>query len=163
FIVHLKCPFPQVVPDFRTLYGHYPIYEHSEFADFHVQLKSVTGPRRWLAPQILFDADGEAPFASFPRRELSAVIDWWLNFCSSSGAYQYLMVHAAVCVFNDVAVLFPGSPGSGKSTICAALVYSGWRLLSDEIAMIDRQSGEFVPLCRPISLKNDSIEVISKG
>jgi predicted ATPase len=30
-------------------------------------------------------------------------------------------------------VILPAPPGSGKSTLCAALVTRGWRLLSDEL------------------------------
>ena len=37
---------------------------------------------------------------------------------------------------------------------------SGWRLLSDEMTMIDRDDGLIVPLARPVSLKNRSIEII---
>jgi HprK-related kinase A len=37
---------------------------------------------------------------------------------------------------------------------------SGWRILSDEHAMIPPNTTEVVPLCRPVSLKNESIEVI---
>lgn len=37
---------------------------------------------------------------------------------------------------------------------------SGWRLLSDEMTMIDRDDGLIVPLARPVSLKNQSIDII---
>ena len=56
----------------------------------------------------------------------------------------------------------PGVPGSGKSTLCAALGLSGWRILSDEHAMIEPGTAEVTPLCRPVSLKNESIEVIQQ-
>jgi hypothetical protein len=37
---------------------------------------------------------------------------------------------------------------------------SGWRLLSDEIALVDRDDGLIVGLARPVSLKNASIDLI---
>ncbi len=37
---------------------------------------------------------------------------------------------------------------------------SGWRLLSDELTLIDRKTGLIQPLPRPVSLKNQSIDVI---
>jgi hypothetical protein len=40
------------------------------------------------------------------------------------------------------------------------LVLSGWRLLSDELTLIDRKTGLIQPLPRPVSLKNQSIDVI---
>ncbi|MCA1804214.1 MAG: HprK-related kinase A, partial [Xanthomonadaceae bacterium] len=44
--------------------------------------------------------------------------------------------------------------------LCAGLVNRGWRLLSDELTLIDRDTGLITPLPRPVSLKNQSIEVI---
>jgi len=58
------------------------------------------------------------------------------------------------------AVIMPGVPGAGKSTLCAAFGLSGWRTLSDEHALIPPVSRQVVPLCRPVSLKNESIGVI---
>ena len=57
-------------------------------------------------------------------------------------------------------IIMPGVPGAGKSTLCAALGLTGWRILSDEHALIQPGTAQVVPLCRPVSLKNESIEVI---
>ena len=54
----------------------------------------------------------------------------------------------------------PAPPGSGKSTLCAGLVHRGWRLLSDELALISLIDASITPLARPISLKNQSIDII---
>jgi HprK-related kinase A len=53
-----------------------------------------------------------------------------------------------------------GEAGAGKSTLCAALALRGWRLFSDEIALVRPQDGQLLSLARPVSLKNESIEVI---
>jgi len=58
------------------------------------------------------------------------------------------------------AAILPADPGAGKSTLCTGLVNEGWRLLSDEFALIDLDSGLLHPLVRPISLKNESIALI---
>ena len=39
-------------------------------------------------------------------------------------------------------------------------MHDGWRLLSDELALVELSSGLLRPLARPVSLKNESIEVI---
>jgi len=54
----------------------------------------------------------------------------------------------------------PAPPGSGKSTLCAGLISRGWRLLSDEMALISLTDRMITPLGRPISLKNQSIDII---
>jgi HprK-related kinase A len=63
---------------------------------------------------------------------------------------------------NGRALLMPAPSGSGKSTLCAALNFSGWRLLSDELALVDPERCELLPLPRPVSLKNASIGVIRR-
>ncbi|MGZ8274206.1 MAG: HprK-related kinase A [Burkholderiaceae bacterium] len=59
-------------------------------------------------------------------------------------------------------LLLPALPGSGKSTLCAALVCHGYRLLSDEFGVVDLRNGSLLPLLRPIGLKNESIDVIAR-
>ena len=59
-----------------------------------------------------------------------------------------------------MAVVLPAPPGSGKSTLCAALTMSGWRLLSDELALLDPDGMWLYPHVRPVSLKNASIALI---
>jgi HprK-related kinase A len=64
---------------------------------------------------------------------------------------------------NGLAAILPAPPGSGKSTLCAALVSKGgWRLLSDELALVRLDNGELMPLPRPVSLKNASIDIIQR-
>lgn len=59
-----------------------------------------------------------------------------------------------------MAVILPAPPGSGKSTLCTALALRGWRLLSDELTLIEPQSLAAHALARPINLKNASIDLI---
>lgn len=58
--------------------------------------------------------------------------------------------------------IVPAPLDSAKRTLCAALVGKGWRLLSDELALVRLDTGELVPLPRPISLKNASINIIRR-
>ena len=83
-----------------------------------------------------------------------------MNWCVSIHANEYLKLHAAVVARGGTALIMPGVPGAGKSTLCAALGLNGWRVLSDEHALIPPGTAEVVPLCRPVSLKNESIALI---
>jgi hypothetical protein len=47
-----------------------------------------------------------------------------------------LVFHASAVAINDKAALFLGRPGSGKSTIAAAMHSIGYRVLSDEITAV---------------------------
>ncbi len=88
------------------------------------------------------------------------MIEWGLNWCVAAHAHQYLTIHAAVIERDGRAAVLPAPPGSGKSTLCAGLVHRGWRLLSDELALLDMDSGMIHGMARPVSLKNASIEAI---
>jgi HprK-related kinase A len=83
-----------------------------------------------------------------------------MNWCVHAQCPQFLAVHSAVLARGDAALILPAPSGSGKSTLCAALAFRGWRLLSDELALIDPASGQVLPLPRPISLKNQSVGVL---
>jgi HprK-related kinase A len=85
-----------------------------------------------------------------------------LNWAISTTVHQYLIIHAAAVERGGRAMIIPGQSGSGKSTLCAGLAFRGWRLLSDELALIAPLTTELVALARPINLKNESIEVVRR-
>ena len=90
------------------------------------------------------------------------LFEWGLNWCIGGHSHQFLLIHSAVVEKDGMGIIMPAPPGSGKSTLCAALSHRGWRLLSDEFAIIKIDDRSLIPLVRPISLKNDSIEIIHK-
>lgn len=160
FNVMLASPIPTVAQGVSQLYDRFELVEDGNFVDFRTALSSPSVLRRWFRPQVIFSLDGQLPFKPLPRNQAFAMFEWGLNWCVANSAHQYLIIHAAVAEKNGVTCIFPGAPGSGKSTLCAGLVSRGWRLLSDEMAMISNATGAVIPIPRPISLKNQSIEVI---
>ena len=159
FTACLRTRLEHVASSFALLYGDYALAD-AGYADFHVELAAPRGLRRWIKPQVDFIADGAAPFAALPRDQAFPMFEWGLNWCVSSNAHYYLMIHAAVIERNGHAAILPAPPGSGKSTLCAALIHNGWRLLSDELTLIRRSDSRLVPLPRPVSLKNASIPLM---
>lgn len=133
-----------------------------EFADFHVEVRRIPGLRHWIRPQIEFLVDGHSPFLPLPWPQSFAMLEWGMNWCIAALCHQYLIIHAAVVERGGFAAILPAPPGSGKSTLTAALVLSGWRLCSDELTLIDPATTKIIALGRPINLKNQSIEVIRR-
>jgi hypothetical protein len=160
FITHVQSTLPSVAEGIARLYADYPFSDQTDFADFHVSLGRPVTHRRWLKPQVHFRFDGRSPFKPLPVDQAFPMFEWGLNWCVSSHANRYLIIHAAVVEKDGAAAILPAPPGSGKSTLCAALVNRGWRLLSDELALFDIDNGKITPLPRPVSLKNMSIDVI---
>jgi HprK-related kinase A len=131
------------------------------FADFHVSVGLPRHLRRWLNHEVVFRLDGTEPMAPMPGTQGFAMLERGLSWCVSSHCDQYLMLRAAVLERSGRALILPGASRSGKSTLCAGLVFGGgWRLLSDDLALIEPASGAVVPLPRPLSLANDSIDVV---
>lgn len=160
FVTQLQTSIPSVSEGVGLLYGDYPLAGEDGFADFHVSLASPHGLRKWIRPQVQFLFDGHTPFKPLPLDQAFPMLEWGLNWCVSSQANRYLIIHAAVVAKDGYAAILPAPPGSGKSTLCAALVSRGWRLLSDELALVRIEDGCLIPLPRPISLKNVSIDII---
>jgi HprK-related kinase A len=161
FAVRLQADMPSVATGIGQLYDHYPLLDDSDFADFHLHLVRPRSARRWLRPQVRLHSDGFEMFQPMPLQHAFPMFEWGLNWCVSSRAHRYLIVHAAVLERQGRAVILPAPPGSGKSTLTAALCgKGGWRLLSDELTLIELETGLVVPNPRPISLKNASIDII---
>lgn len=159
FVVHIRSEIPVVAQGIHRLYANHEWFDDGAqgFADFHV---SVKAQRRWFRPLCRFEMDGFRPFTPLAYGEAYAFLEWGLNWCVTSYCHTALTVHSAVLEKDGRVLLMPAPPGSGKSTLCAALMFHGWRLLSDEMALLDPQSGEVIPSPRPVSLKNQSIEVV---
>lgn len=162
FIVRLISPIASVADGIKLLYADYRLPQSDDFADFHLTVAPPKGIRRWLRPQVIFSLDGYRPFEPLPIVQAYPLFEWSLNWSIANLAHQYLILHAAVIERGGCVLIMPGPPGSGKSTLCAGLVSRGWRLFSDELALIDVTDRRIYPLVRPISLKNESLDVIRR-
>lgn len=157
----IRSPLEAVARGIALHYAAHPV-EDEGFADFHVSVERPAGLRRWWRPQVLFKLDGVSPFTPLPGDQGFPILEWGLNWCLTGLYPRFLTLHAAVLERHGRALVLPAPSGSGKSTLCAALALSGWRLLSDELALIDPGTGLIQPLPRPVSLKNDAIEVVRR-
>jgi len=160
FQVHLTSRLDSVADGIAALYANYPRCSETDFFDFHVRVDPPAGIRGWYQPQVEFFFDGRRPFKPLPQAQAFAFFEWGLNWCVANHMHCFLIVHSAVLEKNGRALVMPAPSGSGKSTLCGGLATLGWRLLSDELAIIDPLDGNVVPFPRPVSLKNQSIEVM---
>jgi HprK-related kinase A len=159
YVYKIQSNLPSVTTGITTLYGDFVLAEPGEFVDFDIAMvcKGLFH-RAQRKAEFLFDK--RRPFDTIPTGQAYAFLEWGMNWCVSVQSNEYLKLHAAAVSRGNSAVIMPGIPGAGKSTLCAALCLSGWRVLSDEHAMIPQNTTEIVPICRPVSLKNESINAI---
>lgn len=162
FVCQFESPIRDVAELVAFGYPDFPLADDVRFADFHVRVVPQRGLRRWCRPQVVFRMDDWSPIGPYHRAHAAPLLEWGLNWSVAAHANQYLIIHAAVVERDGRAVLLPAVSGAGKSTLCAGLVLHGWRLISDELALIRPDDGRLVPLPRLVSLKNESIDVIRR-
>lgn len=141
----------------KLLYADYELKPKQTFTDFQISVSFPGNLRRFFKPQARFYVDEYSPFLPLPKSQSYPLLEWGMNWCVAGQKHNYLLLHGAVLERNGEAIIFPAPPGSGKSTLCAYLSHTGWRLLSDEMTVINLDTGWVHPFVRPICLKNDSI------
>jgi HprK-related kinase A len=159
--INLRTDVAAVIPQILDMYGGHKIEAGTGFDDFRVHLTYVNPVRRFVKRKVQVFIDGAKSFVPSPHRMAYLPIEGALNWCVSC-TYSYVVLHAAVVERGGVAVILPAPSSSGKSTLCAALVTRGWRLLSDELGVLRPADVRLLPLARPIVLKNDSIPLIRR-
>ena len=143
------------------VYGEFEPSDDDGICEASVLLRPVTG--NWLKkPEIELVSDGARLFDAFAPNLHIPLFEWGVNFLLAQRLLHVLLLHAGSVALDDRAILMPALPGSGKSTLTAALACRGFRLLSDEFGLVNLDSGLLHPLVRPICLKNESIDVIRR-
>jgi HprK-related kinase A len=161
FTFHLRIELPQLVEDFALMYAHFPIESPPGIDDASVRI-APPALRRHLFPRARVWIDGESPFRTVPAHRAYTALESSLNYCIAATPLSMLLVHGAVVVRDGRCLIMPGASGSGKSTLCAALCARGWRLFTDETALLSLRDGQMRANPRPVSLKNQSIGVLAK-
>ena len=125
FVARIQSDSALVVEGLRRCYDSFEIGDDDEFVDFHLCVQLDGGLRGRLSPTARFSSDGRHSFSSLPANQAFHMIEWGLNWAVTANAHQYLVYHAAVLARGDRAILMPAPPGSGKSTLSAALESAG--------------------------------------
>jgi HprK-related kinase A len=144
------------------VYAEFPVLAPDGFFDVTASVIRARGLRRFARPQVDFFVDGELPFEPFPADTHLPLLEWGLNWCIAQRSNTHLLLHAGVVEKHGLAIVLPALPGSGKSTLVAALCARGYRLLSDEFGVVRLSDGMLLPLLKPVALKDASIDVIRR-
>lgn len=175
FGYQIDSQIPCVIEAVERMYADYPKLSEEDWIDFHVRVVPEGGFLRSIfKPQARLFLDNSEPFGVFAQNQAGAILEWGMNWCLWLNVFHWIVFHAAMLERNGRGLILAAESGDGKSTLAAALAFSGWRLLSDELTLIDpddtvRLEGSapdappiarMVPVPRPICLKNSSIDVV---
>ena len=148
------------IVELERLYRDYPKPDDG-VPDFSVRLFARRPWRRWLRPAVMLGGDFVLPEAApLPLAQGLLAAEMAMNLQMALGQRRYLLLHASTVERDGKALLMTGLSGAGKSTLAALLSARGWRLMGDEFALIDPQSGLVHAFPRLISLKNETVAVM---
>lgn len=111
--------------------------------------------------RIVAYLNGEVAGSCASTDEITPIVKS-LVWVTAVNRHDFLLdIHAGV-VSNDAAcLLLPAASGSGKSTLTAALVHEGYRLYSDEVALLADGTFEVFPVPLAIGIKSSGIEALA--
>ncbi|MFC4349727.1 HprK-related kinase A [Kordiimonas lipolytica] len=134
--------------------------EDGALSDFSLTIRPPNQFRKYFRRQIVPDPGFGFPAAPLPVSMSPLALEMGLNLSVALQCFRYAIFHAGVVADGDQALIIAAKSGGGKSTLTAALMEEGWRLLSDEFAILDLEEASLRGYPRPVSLKNASIDVV---
>lgn len=150
------------IEEIARLYADYPRPELG-IADFTVRLEPTRPWRRFVRPSVFIGGDhmlADAAPMALAHGLLAA--EMGMNMQMALGWRRHLLLHASCVEKDGRALVMTGESGSGKSTLAAQLGERGWRLMGDEFALLDPDSGAVFAFPRLVSLKNEAIDVLQR-
>jgi HprK-related kinase A len=159
FRTHIRATVPALFEPLQKLYADFAFVDLNNVFSMHASVTPTRAFPSLRRQRVRYTVDGFAPHEDMPIDQALPVLEWGINLVIAMRSHHLLMLHSAVLEKHGRAIILPGAPGSGKSTLCAAMAHRGWRLLSDEFGLAPHRSASLVPVPRPIALKNESIDV----
>jgi hypothetical protein len=106
--------------------------------------------------------DGE-PAGYAQRLSFLGPIVKGLLWRAAVNAHRFLFyIHAGVIGASEGCVLFPAAPGSGKSSLTAAMTSSGFRYFSDEVALVETLDLDVCPMPLAFCSKRSGWDVMAR-
>ncbi len=104
------------------------------------------------------DGRGEPLYETDDRSDLY----WWLESALCDGALRragdMLLIHGAAVERGGEAIVFLGKSYSGKSTLTMHLLRNGYRLLSDEVILVEPKTLKLRPFPRNLLVRQGALE-----
>nr|WP_281500842.1 HprK-related kinase A [Kordiimonas marina] len=161
FAMQLKADSRALLAFLLSMYGAcHATLEAGVLADFSLHVRAPNMIRRFVRRQITPDPGFYFPTVPLPRPMAPLALEMGMNLAVALQCFRFAIYHAGVVADERGAIAISAFSGGGKSTLTAALMEEGFRLLSDEFAIMGLDEPGLYPYPRPVSLKNASVEIV---
>ena len=161
--ISLRSDCHSIVDEYLSLYAPYrrgrP--EPPEVGAIEVEIKA-RHRHPWLRGPFTLRSKHASDFQVRSRHEVLPHLEWYINWQIIRSRRDYLQLHASSLEIDGQAIILPGDPGSGKSTLTASLLSTGWSYLCDEFALIDPETCRVHPYPRALSIKEGSFLIADR-
>ena len=137
YAAELRSDVPEVVAYGRALFARF-VSAHAGAPRYRLEIESradgswsVRDP--WIRDAVVRDGQW-----------LPGIVAARLLEAASNGVERHYLLHAAAVARGDDGLIVAGESGFGKSTLAMGLAGRGWRLLSDEVAVVDANQARIV-------------------
>ena len=87
--------------------------------------------------------------------EFISFIEWAMIDTALEKMEGYYQIHGGAVVKNNIGLILPAAPGSGKTTLTVALAMNSFQCLSDDVVLIDADSLKLNPFSRNIFITEE--------
>ncbi len=158
--VSLRSNLEALVEEYASLYGPYTSGSPTEDSipvSIHARRRIAN---RWGPFRI--QGDDEDWIEVGRHHQVLPHLEWMVNWGVIRRRHDLVQIHAATLERDGKALILPGEPGSGKTTLAAGLLKRGWSYLSDEFALIEPGTGRVQPFPRAMCVKEPSFAVMRR-
>lgn len=143
----LTTDLPQLITFVRAVFREFVVEDGAGRSETARHLLALRAPEQLASLEI--DGDRYHPV---DESVVEAIVYQQLTDWLLSGCCDVVPVHAAALAIGDEGVVLAGSSGTGKSTLALALAQEGFRLLSDDVALIDLARMQVLPFHKAVGL-----------
>ena len=158
--ISLRSDCRSFVEEFSSLYGPYRCdAEGRESIEVEIRARHRYP---WRRGPYTIGSEAVHGFEVQHRHEVLPHLEWFINWQVIRQRREYLQLHAATLEIGGQALVLPGNPGCGKSTLTAGLLARGWSYLCDEFALINPTTLELQPFPRALCIKEPSFRAVDR-
>ena len=158
--ISLRSGCPSFLDEYLSLYQSYQRHSSGSSA-IDVEIQTLR-KYPWSRGPFRLCGSGVPDFDVSCRHEVLPHLEWFINWQIIQNRGEFVQLHASALEWEGQALILPGPPGSGKSTLTAGLLAQGWSYFCDEFALIDPATRLIHAYPRALCIKEASFPVVDR-